>query len=99
MSEIKTLFRDEGHYYECHSRWIEQRNNWHPNMKEEDTPDEWYDQQCGSCQFFVPLSGSFKSDYGVCSNAQSPFDRTAMFEHDGCIHFAPSNTWVSDEVD
>jgi hypothetical protein len=25
--------------------------------------------------------------WGVCSNAESPFDRTAMFEHDGCDFF------------
>ena len=39
------------------------------------------------CPHFVPLVGAFSEDWGVCSNARSPRDGLATFEHDGCEHW------------
>ena len=39
---------------------------------------------CSSCGFFIPIAGSLRSTFGVCSNAISPEDaRVVSFDH-GC---------------
>jgi len=39
---------------------------------------------CSSCGFFIPIAGSLRSAFGVCSNAISPEDaRVVSFDH-GC---------------
>lgn len=66
-----------------HERWITRVN------RDRDPNDPAYDEtwdwdQCGTCRHWVPLEGTLGADWGVCSSAASPFDRMAMFEHDGC---------------
>jgi hypothetical protein len=57
-------------------------------------PDEWTQQQCGGCRFFITMTGGFRSDWGVCTNMASPRDGLATFEHDGCDAFvADENGW------
>ena len=67
-----------------HERWIAGLNRGEGDPKYEDT---WPWEQCGECLFWMPLAGPLGSDWGVCSNSHSPFDRRAMFEHDGCDFF------------
>jgi hypothetical protein len=84
------LYRNRGHIRRCHSRWIKQMNRPSGN----DDPDEWYSQQCGGCRFFITITGGFRSDWGVCTNALSVRDGRATFEHDGCDQFvADENGW------
>jgi len=41
-------------------------------------------KQCVSCGFFIPIAGSLRTTFGVCSNAISPEDaRVVSFDH-GC---------------
>lgn len=47
---------------------------------------DWIEEQCGGCEFYVPLAGPLGSDWGVCTNPQSPHDRRVLFEHEGCPH-------------
>lgn len=47
-------------------------------------PPEFKSEQCCSCKFYVPLSGTLGADWGVCSNPRSPRDCLLTFEHDGC---------------
>jgi hypothetical protein len=50
--------------------------------------------QCGGCRFYMRLTGSLRPDWGVCSNAASPRDGIATFEHDGCDAFvADTEGW------
>jgi len=67
-----------------HRRWSTRLNR---KTSAPGYPFEWNFQQCGQCRFWVQLAGAFKDDYGGCTNADSPFDRSVMFEHDGCEHF------------
>ena len=53
-----------------------------------DYQDEWLDEQCMFCRYYIPLAGAFAEDYGVCSNEHSPFDGIVRLEHDGCSEFA-----------
>lgn len=76
--------RDEEHFHACHSRWVALRNR---DVGDPDYREEWYGEQCGGCNFYVPLAGKWGYDWGVCSNEKSPFDRIAVFEHDGCEEF------------
>ena len=92
------LALDENHASACHERWIKKRNNL-PNPEDNcDLPEEWYNEQCGQCRFFVPLRGvdALSSDWGLCSNPLSDFDRFAMFEHDGCSHYLGADAWISE---
>jgi len=83
------------HLQECHARWIKNRNNYQEGQSPEPLPDEWYNNQCGGCLYYIPLQGLFSADWGVCSNAASPCDGTARFEHDGCEHFEGAPEWIS----
>ncbi len=39
---------------------------------------------CASCGFFIPISGSLRSAFGVCSNAISPEDARVVSVDHGC---------------
>ena len=71
---------------EIHSRWIKERNRV-PDESDPAFNEAWVWEQCGACRFWLPLAGRLGADWGVCSNQRSPFDRRAMFEHDGCDFF------------
>jgi hypothetical protein len=75
----------------CHERWMEKRNR-----RNEDPAyrDEWWSQQCGACRYWVPLSGVFAEDYGVCAGSTSDFDGLVRFEHDGCAAHESTEGWV-----
>ncbi|MFG3350225.1 DUF3027 domain-containing protein [Streptomyces sp. NPDC048018] len=49
--------------------------------------DEWFEEQCGGCAFWIALSGEWGRDCGACTRAGSPFDGHVRFEHDGCEGF------------
>lgn len=78
------------HQTETHSRWLAVRNR---KQESPDYQEEWYSEQCGGCEFWIPLAGGWGSDFGVCSNLDSPFDGTVRFEHDGCEFFSPGEAW------
>lgn len=80
------------HRHATHRRWVAHRNR---NAASADNPDAWYAEQCGACWFYVPLAGGYGADWGACTNARSPFDGRAMFEHDGCEHHEPAGDWVT----
>ena len=82
------LVNDQRHFRECHERWIARL---HRRMNDPRYHDEWYAEQCGACQYFVPLTGAFINDWGACTNPASPFDGRVMFEHDGCDQFSESD--------
>lgn len=90
MSKQGNLKNNEAHAIACHQRWLARRNR---KQEEGSYKDEWYQQQCGACRFFIPLTGILGADYGGCSNPASPFDKSLMFEHDGCEHFESSGEW------
>lgn len=64
-------------------------------MEDPEYRDEWRVEQCGMCQFWVPLAGSWGLDNGGCSNPLSPFDGTIRYEHDGCEQYSPGRAWGS----
>lgn len=78
------LGMNRSHFEECHRRWAARMNR---SEEERDLNDACNNpRQCGSCAYYVPLTGVFESDWGACSNAVSPRDGRVMFEHDGCEH-------------
>lgn len=82
------LIKSERHAQSCHERWSERRN------RKPESPlykDEWYAEQCGGCQYFIPLMGALAEDYGACSKPSSPFDGRVMFEHDGCDQYSEAD--------
>jgi hypothetical protein len=82
MSDSKRHLRDdEEHAKLCHERWMNRRDR---RMEQPGYRDEWYSEQCGSCRFWIPLSGQLAVDYGACTNPRSIFDGYVRFEHDGC---------------
>jgi hypothetical protein len=84
----KTLANDATHKYKVHKRWREQIV---PISRVPGTPgykEEWYNEQCGACKYYLPLTGRFGDDWGVCSNPDSSFDGKVKFEHDGCDSFS-----------
>ncbi len=56
-----------------HERWIKRPRH-----------DAGEKRQCMNCRYYIPLRGSVGADWGVCCNAQSQYDATLCFEHDGC---------------
>ncbi len=70
---------------DVHRRWLQllNRSTGNPNYR-----DEWFDEQCGGCRFWTPLSGDLGLDWGACTHADSRFDGRVRFEHDGCEHFS-----------
>jgi len=75
------------HAKKCHDRWLEKFRNRFPPPEGQEYQDEWQQQQCLFCNFYIGLLGALKEDWGVCSNPNSPFDGRVIFEHDGCEHF------------
>jgi hypothetical protein len=75
-----------------HSRWARllsfNRDTSDPNYE-----DVWYEQQCGGCCFWFPLSGPLGFDWGVCACEDSEFDGMLRFEHDGCSSFLEGGAW------
>ncbi|MFD6329525.1 DUF3027 domain-containing protein [Streptomyces niveus] len=69
---------------EVHERWLRllNRSTGDPGYR-----DEWFDEQCGGCKFWIALSGELGLDWGVCAHAGSAFDGQVRFEHDGCEGF------------
>lgn len=82
---MRPLFDDRLHADECHKRWLRKANR---------DLSQWDRQQCGCCIFYIRLVAEFNSDWGVCSNAASPFDGRVMFEHDGCDQHVLADDWV-----
>lgn len=74
---------DQEHARATHERWAASIQN-----------TEWRYEQCGRCAWWVPLTGTWGLDWGVCSNPASTHDRTAMFEHDGCAAYEEADEWV-----
>ncbi|GGY33616.1 hypothetical protein GCM10010299_45130 [Streptomyces tanashiensis] len=70
---------------DIHRRWLQllHRSTGNPSYR-----DEWFDEQCGGCRFWIALSGDLGLDWGACTHAGSPFDGRVRFEHDGCEHFS-----------
>jgi type II secretory pathway component GspD/PulD (secretin) len=78
---------DLRHFQESHSRWIKHRHR-------AGTKEDWTPNQCGGCIYYVRLTGAFFKDWGICTNASSPKDAQATFEHDSCDFFsAASEGW------
>ena len=73
-------------------RWLRGRNR---TQEASDYKDEWRTQQCGQCQYWIPLAGTWGLDYGAYSNEASTFDGSIRFEHDGCEAFLPAEQWGS----
>ncbi|MFF9853395.1 DUF3027 domain-containing protein [Streptomyces litmocidini] len=75
---------DRGHNDEVHERWLRALNRptGAPGHR-----DEWYDEQCGGCRFWVALSGDLGRDWGSCTRAGAAFEGQVRFEHDGCASF------------
>ncbi len=69
---------------EVHERWLRLRNR---STGDPGYRDEWFDEQCGGCRFWIALSGEPGLDWGVCAHADSAFDGQVRFEHDGCERF------------
>ena len=90
-----SLVGSSTHFKECHERWMERRNR---IVESPEYLDQWLDEQCMFCQYYIPLTGAFMEDYGACSNALSPLDGTVRFEHDGCTEFAPGEWWQMPET-
>lgn len=88
------LKKDLEHFKKTHNRWIECINL---TVDAYDQDEAWYQRQCFSCVYYVSLSGKFAADWGVCTNESSPFDRKAMFEHDGCYQHEQIEEWPDEE--
>ena len=74
----------------AHDRWLTRLNR---DPVASGYMDEWYGQQCGSCQRWIPLSGQAGLDWGACTHEQSEFDGQVRFEHDGCSHYEDAGGW------
>lgn len=94
MSDEEELYLNRQHFRETHTRWYGRRNRL---VESDGYQDEWFEEQCGSCRFWVPLSGVFRHDYGGCTNPLSLFDKNVMFEHDGCPEHDPAGKWIVPE--
>lgn len=59
-------------------RWIEGDRG--PNVD----IARWAPKNCGSCGFYLPISGSLRQAFGVCANAISPEDARVVAVNHGC---------------
>jgi Protein of unknown function (DUF3027) len=86
----RSLKGSKRHQDATHARWVEDLN-W----------TDHHPEQCGICRWWIPLTGTWGSDWGVCSNPASRFDARARFEHDGCNAFEEARGgWIyPDEPD
>ena len=94
MSSGGPLYLDPKHFQGTHERWNDRRNR---RVESDGYREEWYREQCGSCKYWIPLTGVFAADYGGCSNPASMFDKQVMFEHDGCPAHESAGEWVVPE--
>ncbi len=69
--------KDKQHLAATAKRWTLRLNR---DMASPVYKEAWRGQQCLFCQFYDPLSSAMGQDFGACTNALSPFDRTVMFE-------------------
>ena len=81
----KPLWRQKIHRGRVEARWRQRSSR--------PSDAEWSYDQCGRCTFWVPLTGTWGLDWGVCTNEASPMDRQAVFEHDGCAFFVETDGW------
>jgi hypothetical protein len=98
------LVLQKSHMLKTYSRWTDMRNNTkndHELKLDEQgdgiRSDDWYFEQCGGCTYYLPLEDpNVIMDWGLCTNGESVFDRTVMFEHDGCDKFTSTanGNWV-----
>ena len=44
----------------------------------------WAPKNCGTCGFYLPISGSFRQAFGACANAISPEDARVVSVNHGC---------------
>jgi len=96
MDRKPNLKEDLTHVYETTKRWLAK----YPKNRDarlDNYKDEWYGEQCYGCQYYIKLQGYLRTDWGVCSHPESPFDMRLMFEHDGCEYFSPVDE--DDEVE
>jgi hypothetical protein len=101
-AELPLVLQDS-HMLETYSRWTDMRNNTKGEHEKDEErcdffSDDWYFEQCGGCTYYLPLRDPHvEGDWGLCTNRVSAFDRTVMFEHDGCDQFVstPRGNWVS----
>ncbi|MDA0184073.1 DUF3027 domain-containing protein [Solirubrobacter phytolaccae] len=80
----RSLKGSKRHQDATHRRWARDLNR---ATDSDGYRDEWYREQCGACRWWIPLTGAWGLDWGVCSNPNSQFDARARFEHDGCAAF------------
>lgn len=84
--------QDSEHWREVRDRWFGQRNR---RQERDSYADDWYAEQCGRCEYWIPLAGHMGYDYGACSNSASAFDGRVRFEHDGCPAFSAGEEWAT----
>ena len=85
---MNRLFNSSAHFYQCHERWGDKSNR---DSSVDEAPDEWVWSQCEGCRYWIPLTGEFRTDWGVCSNSKSKFDGVVRFAHDGCDEYEDVN--------
>lgn len=85
---MKEKYDSPEHFRLCHERWTSRTNR---NLSMPDRPDEWIWNQCESCMYWLPISGKFATDWGICSNEKSASDGIVRFAHDGCDDFEQKN--------
>jgi hypothetical protein len=86
---------DFRHFADVYARW---QGTWQRNQNDPSYKDQWWDQQCGMCEYWIPLSGVIGMDYGACSCPKSNRDGRITFEHDGCDEHEKADEWrVADE--
>lgn len=81
MNNEGPLYRDSLRFRATHERWSDRRNR---SVESDGYQEEWYQEQCGSCRYWIPPTGEFAFDDGGCSNPASMFDKQVIFEHDRC---------------
>ena len=86
-SKKKFLLNDKEHARKTHYRWVDEKLSRNRDVDDPKYKDEWVNEPCFLCIYYIPLKGSLGSDWGVCSNPKSQFDSRVMFEHDGCDFF------------
>jgi len=84
---------DRAHLDSCHERRIQRRQNLAPDADFDTLPPSWFADQCGGCRYFIPMTGLFSSDWGVCSQRTAVKDGQVVFEHDGCDQFEDAGKW------
>lgn len=83
----KFLSEDRQYAQQTFYRWLSKFPKNRDNTSS-DYRDEWVNEQCFTCQYYVKLTGVVGMDWGVCSNPLSPLDGRVTYEHDGCNFFS-----------